>query len=127
MRRVLAVQDQLKRLAEWRLADAEALRRDLEAEALALDGFIDRSELSDPLATTAMNHRRRVAGREAAAKETIEQETKATTEARSLHRLAERMIGGLKTDIARERERQDLERLLEDLAGRDPASGASLP
>ena len=48
MRRVLGVQDQLKRVAEWRLTAAQNRKLDLEAEARQLDGFIDRAGLARP-------------------------------------------------------------------------------
>ena len=37
------------------------------------------------------------------------------------------MLDTLKTDDARLRERRELERLIEDLGGRDPDPNASLP
>lgn len=127
MRRVLAVQEQVKRLAEWRLTSAETRQRELEGEAQELDGYIARSAIGDPLSTAAMGQRRRVAGHEAVNTETVARERQAATQARSLHRLAERMLDTLETDDERLRERRDLERLIEDLCGRDADPDASLP
>ena len=74
-----------------------------------------------------MKHRRRVAAHEVATAEEIEREREETTQARSLHRLAERMIDTLDTEQERLAERRDLERMIDDMAARDRASGASLP
>ena len=127
MRRVLAVQEQVKRLAEWQLTSAETRQRELEGEAQELDGYIARSAIGDPLSNAAMGQRRRVAGQEVANTEAVVRERQAVTQARSLHRLAERMLDTLETDDERLRERRDLERLIEELCGRKADPDASLP
>ena len=127
MRRVLAVQEQVKRLAEWQLTSAETRQRELEGEAQELDGYIARSAIGDPLSNAAMGQRRRVAGQEVVNTEAVVRERQAVTQARSLHRLAERMLDTLATDDERLRERRALERLIEELCGREADPDASLP
>ena len=127
MRRILGVQAQIKRLAEWDLAAAEQRQRDIEAQRQALDALIDGGDLSGALATAALRHRRKVQGREQEAEQERAAKALATRDAQARCRLAERLVADLDGQDRAARERQDLEWLIESAAGRGGTPGASLP
>lgn len=118
MRRILAVQSQVKRLAEWQLSAIENRQREIEVLGRDLDGFIEQANLAGSLADLALRSRRRLAVGEAAADKERVLQAEATREARSRAKLAERMVEALAADERRVRERQDLDGILEGLANR---------
>ena len=66
MRRVLAVQQQVKRLAEWRLAAIGQQTAELTDARTALDRFVEGADLPGGLAGLALRQRSRLAERQAA-------------------------------------------------------------
>ena len=101
MKRILKVQDGIKRMADWRLAEAERERAEAAEAGREIAAFIDREMLTGPLAIAAVAQSGRLGEREAAAVLRAEAE-------------AERQRD----------ERKDLERLVEAFAARAPAGGS---
>ena len=61
LKRVLKVQDQLKKTADWRLAEAERAATAVETARDDLAGFLSRADLVGPLAGLAVAQARRLA------------------------------------------------------------------
>ena len=113
LRRIVAVREQLARLAEWRLAASEISLRTTEAAQGALDGFLESPDLGPALGGLAQAQTRRLATRvvaEAAARDRLQaQRRDAEQRLRSSLNLTE-TFARLERDKA---ERQDLEQLIE--------------
>lgn len=118
MKRVLAVQGQLKRHADWRLLAAERTAADIEAAQADLATFMARDDLVGPLAAVAVAQARRLATRGAAAAQAVDVEAAAMREATARHKLVAKGVEALAREEAAARERKDLERLIEGFAGR---------
>lgn len=127
MKRILAVQEQAKRLAEWQLFAIENRKRDIAAAQQDLDRFTESSALTGPLASVAVRSGRRLATRSVAAEAEHVAQTEVAREARSQVKLAGRMVEDLARDDRRVQERRDLERLIEAVAARPRDPDASLP
>ncbi len=123
MKRVLKVQDQLKRSADWRVAEAERAAAEVETAKTELSDFIARSELVGPLAGIAVAQARRLAVRGDAAARAVEDETAAMRDVTARQKLVARAIDGLAREEASARERKALERLIEAFVARAPAPG----
>lgn len=118
MKRVLAVQDQLKRSADWRLLAAERTAADIEAAQADLAAFMAQDDLVGPLAAVAAAQARRLAMRGTAAARAVEVEAAAMREATARQKLVAKGVETLAREEAAARERKDLERLIEGFAGR---------
>ncbi|WP_237477858.1 hypothetical protein [Lichenibacterium dinghuense] len=116
MRRVLAVQDGLKRSADWRLAEAERAAADVEAARGDLARFRDAELPTGALAAAAAAQARRLDARAAAAAAAVAAGAEAMREATARQKLFGRAVEALAREEAAARERRDLERLVEDLA-----------
>ncbi len=117
MKRILKVQDGIKRMADWRLAEAERERAEAAEAGRALAAFIDREMLTGPLATAAVAQSGRLGEREAAAVLRAE----ALRDATARQKLAGRAVADLGRAERQRAERKDLERLVEAFAARAPA------
>ena len=118
MKRVLKVQDQLKRSADWRLAEAERTAAEVEAAKSEFIAFLARTDLSGPLAGLAVRRTQRLAVEEHAAARVVASETEAMREVTARQKLIAKSVDALARDEAAVRERKDLERLIEGFAGR---------
>ena len=118
MKRVLKVQDQLKRSADWRLAEAERAAGDVAAAQSEFMAFLARTDLSGPLAGLAVRRTERLAVEEHAAARVVAAETEAMREVTARQKLIAKSVDALTRDEAGIRERKDLERLIEGFAGR---------
>ena len=116
MRRVLAVQGQVKRLAEWQLAALEARKRELDDLGRELECFNDSPEVSGHLALLGLRQRRRLAARASQAESERQVQAEATRDARSREKLAEQLVADLTAEDRRSRETRDLEALIEAFA-----------
>ncbi len=119
MKRILKVQDGIKRMADWRLAEAERERAEAAEAGRALAAFIDREMLTGPLATAAVAQSGRLGEREAAA--VLQAEAEALRDATARQKLAGRAVADLGRAERQRAERKDLERLVEAFAARAPA------
>ena len=118
LRRILKVQDQIKREADWRLAEAERAAAEVEAARAELAAFLERDATVGPLAVAAAAQMRRLDGRGIAAARTVEDEARAMREATARQKLMAKGVENLAREDRAARERQDLERLIEDFAAR---------
>lgn len=116
MKRVLKVQDQLKRSADWRLAEAERAEAEVETAKTELARFIDGELLTGPLAGVAAAQARRLDIRAAAAAKTVADESAAMRDATARQKLVAKSVETLAREEAALRERKDLERLIEGFA-----------
>ncbi len=119
MKRILKVQDGIKRMADWRLAEAERERAEAAEAGRAIAAFIDREMLTGPLATAAVAQSGRLGEREAAA--VLRAEAEALRDAMARQKLAGRAVADLDRAERQRDERKDLERLVEAFAARTPA------
>jgi uncharacterized coiled-coil protein SlyX len=123
-RRIMAVQAQLHRLAEWRLAALVREEGELDASQQQLIGTLNEDAALHGLFVDAMARRLRALARETdrvkAAQE--EQSRRLLEEAMRLKR-AERMADRIGKEERRAGEKRDLQRLLEGIVKGD----ASLP
>ncbi len=120
MRRILKVQDGIKRMADWRLAEAERERAEAEEARSAIAAFVDGEVLTGPLAAAAVSQARRLAEREAAAARRVAVEAEAMRDATARQKLAGRAVADLDRAERQRGERKDLERLIEAFAARAP-------
>ena len=123
LKRVLKVQDQLKRTADWRLAEAERAAGAVEQAKADLAEFLARTELTGPLAGLAVAQARRLAAQGVAAARAVEAEAEAMREVTARQKLVAKGVETLAREEAAARERKDLERLIEGLAGRAAGAG----
>ena len=119
LRRILAVQAQRKRLAEWALAAAETHKAAVGMERTELRGFVEAENLTGPLAGLALDQTRRLAERDAEAGRDVGRQRDAVQAAERRHRLAERLAEAVAAENRIEAERRSLEQLIEDAVARD--------
>lgn len=127
VQRLLVLQEQAKRLAEWELAAIETRQREVAEARESLDRFAEASGLSPSLASVAMRSRRRLAARALAAEGEHAAQKASAMEARGRLKLAERLLEVLTQEDRRLSERQELERLIEAFAAGQASGRASLP
>ena len=123
LKRVLKVQDQLKKTADWRLAEAERAATAVETARDDLAGFLSRADLVGPLAGLAVAQARRLAVEGQAAARTVAAEAEAMRAVTARQKLVAKGVEALAREEAGARERKDLERLIEGLAGRAAGPG----
>ncbi len=121
MKRILKVQDGIKRMADWRLAEAERERAEAAEAGREIAAFIDREMLTGPLAIAAVAQSGRLGERVAAAVLRAEAEAEALRDATARQKLAGRAVADLGRAERQRAERKDLERLVEAFAARAPA------
>jgi hypothetical protein len=122
MRRIVAVQAQVKRIAEWKLASIEERKVRLETATRELAGFLDGENAVGRFATLALKQARRLAEREAAAERDRIRQAAATLKAQSRHKLAEEMTETFAREDRAVRERQALEQLIESFVSKSLGS-----
>ena len=117
MKRVLKVQDQLKRSADWAGRAGARLGRDrgCSERSVALHG---RHLLTGAFAAAAAAQSRRLDTRGSAAAQVVEAERLAMQEATARQKLVAKALETLSREHAAARERKDLDRLIEGFAGR---------
>lgn len=118
MQRIVAVQAQRKRLAEWRLAAIETRKAAVVAARADLAAFVEDANLAGPLATLALGQHRRLAEREAQTEAERVRQLTAVQAAERRHRLAERITEAAAAEDRVAEERRSLERLIESTVGR---------
>ena len=118
LRRIRAVQAQVKRLAEARLTAAERHKTDLGAAFGALGTFMDEACPTGALALLTEGSRRRVARREAEAEAERARHAAVLIAAQTRLTLTERRLDELDVEARRAAERRDLERLLDAFLAR---------
>ena len=119
LRRILAVQSQRKRLAEWALAAAETRKAAVGIERTELRGFVEAENLTGALAGLALDQTRRLAERDAEAGRDVGRQRDALQAAERRHRLAERLTEAVAAENRIVAERRSLEQLIEDAVARD--------
>ena len=124
MKRVLKVQDQLKRSADWRLAEAERVSAEIADAQAELWRFMDDAVLTGAFAAAAAAQSRRLDSRGSEAAQIVEAERIAMQEATARQKLVAKTLETLSREDAAARERKDLERLIEGFAGRARRRGA---
>ena len=123
LRRVLKVQDQLKRSADWRLAEAQRVVAEVAASKVELARFRDGELLTGPLGVAAAVQARRLDARGIDAEAVEAAETQAMREATARQKLVAKGVETLARDEAAARDRKDLERLIESFTARRGAGG----
>ena len=121
MRRLMRLQGQVKRLAEARLAEAEAERREIEAAQRDLDAFVGEAPVAGKLASLVVVQRRRLGAQAVVAGQKVDRQAQETREARSRLKIAERMAETLGAEDRQLQERKELERLLDGMMGQTRA------
>lgn len=125
IRRVLAVQDQLRRMAEWKLADIERQLADVRQAQVDLDHFVDRAHpIGGLLLGVVTTQRRRLADRAAQLKEAKAKQAQRLLEASRSFKLAENLEGRVDEDDRRRREKAEIAELIDRAV---QPRGASLP
>ncbi|HEX4766137.1 MAG TPA: hypothetical protein VH414_07645 [Lichenihabitans sp.] len=122
MRRLMRLQGQVKRLAEARLAEAEAERREIEAAQRDLDAFVGEAPVAGKLASLVVVQRRRLGAQAVLAGQKVDRQAQETREARTRLKIAERMAETLGAEDRQLQERKEFERLLDGMMGRKPAA-----
>ena len=121
MRRLMRLQGQVKRLAEVKLAEAEAARRDIKAAQRDLDAFVGEAPVAGKLASLVVVQRRRLGAQAVLAAQQVDRQAEETREARSRLKIAERMAETLGAEDRRLEERKAFERLLDGMMGQKSA------
>ncbi len=123
LKRVLKVQDQLKRSADWRLAEAERVSAEIADAQAELWRFMDVTVLTGAFAAAAASQSRRLDARGSAAAQVVETERTTMQEATARQKLVAKAHETLSREDAAARERKDLELLIEGFAGRGAMLG----
>ena len=123
LRRVLKVQDQLKRSADWRLAEAERASAEVETAKDELARFRDGALLVGPLAGAAAAQARRLDARGIDAAAVVAAEAEAMRDATARQKLLAKTVEALGREEAAARDRKELERLIEGFAARPGQAG----
>lgn len=113
MRRVLAVQAQAKRIAEWKLATIEQRKALLDQARLALGDFMDGGELTGALAGVALKQAKRITERQAIVELDRQRQLDRTQNAQRSHKLAERVTEAVAKDERAAEARRALEALID--------------
>ena len=113
MKRILKVQDQVKRIADWRVADAERHKQEIEEAQRALVAYLDDAVLEGALAAVAVAQTRRLVRRGTAAAENLAAEIDMAREAQGRQKLVARLVDALGHEDRMARERKDLDALIE--------------
>lgn len=113
MQRVLAVQAQAKRIAEWKLATIDQRKTVLDQARLALGDFMDGGELTGALAGVALTQAKRIAERQAIVDLDRQRQFDRTQKAQRSHKLAERMTETVAKDERAAEDRRALEALID--------------
>jgi hypothetical protein len=124
MKRILKVQDQLKRSADWRLAEAERASAEIGEAKAELWRFMDETMLTGPFAAAAVAQARRLETRGTEAARVVETERIAMQEATARQKLVAKALDTLTREDAAARERKALERLIEGFAARSVGPGS---
>lgn len=119
MKRIVAVQAQRKRLAEWKLLEIEGRKASVVTAQKELGAFMEHADLVGPLAIAALKQTRRLAEREAAIEQEKLRQTAAVQAAERRHRLAERITEGVAAEDRMLAERRSLEQLIESAVARE--------
>ena len=120
--RIAAVQRQIKRIADWRLAEAEREAAEIAEAQAAIDAWIADETPTGLLAEAAVRQARRTALRGAQAANAVAAASTAAREAGARDKLVERRRGEVARDERAAQERKTLERLVEAFAARGPAA-----
>ena len=118
MQRIVAMQAQRKRLAEWKLAEIETRKAAVKAAQTELGSYMEAAELTGPLAVLALKQTRRLAEREAETEAERNRQQAAVQAAERRHRLAERIAEAAAAEDRMIRERRGLETLIMEAVAR---------
>ncbi len=118
MKRILKVQDQVKRMADWRVAEAERHKREVEEAQRVLAAYMDEAVLEGALAAAAVAQTRRLVQRGTAADANLAAETGKAREAQGRQKLVARFVDALTHEDRTARERKDLDVLIEAFTNR---------
>lgn len=118
LKRILRVQDQLKRMADWRFAEAERAANAVDAARLELAAFLDANLLTGGLASIAAAQARRLDARGEAAAVAVTAEAEARRDVAARQKLVAKAAQEAVRDEGAARERKELERLIEGFAAR---------
>lgn len=118
MKRIVAMQAQRKRLAEWKLAQIETRKAAVQAAQTELGAFMETAGLTGPLAIVALKQTRRLAEREAETDAERARQRAMLQAAERRHRLAERIAEAAAAEDRMVRERRGLEALIMDAVAR---------
>ena len=123
MQRVLAVQRQVVRLAEWRLGVLKRQCTEIKADQVRLHEFVSGGEALSPLLSAAAFTRgQSLIADGAQREEQALQQSRHTDAMRRRERLAEKLVDDLRAKADAAAEKRDLDETLEAFAQRDPAS-----
>ncbi|MDX7950358.1 hypothetical protein P7D22_04095 [Lichenihabitans sp. Uapishka_5] len=121
MQRIVAMQAQRKRLAEWKLIEIENRKAALVTARTALGDFVETESLVGPLAVLALRQTRRLAEREADTGIERDRQRGEVQAAERRHRLAERITETVAAEDRVVEDRRSLEVLIEGAVARQQA------
>ena len=123
LQRILALQAQMKQVAEWKLATLERRKAALAVAQDELTAFVDEGDATGRLASLAIGQARRLASRATQIEEARSRQVDATFEVQRKHRLAEDRAAEALRDERDQSERKTLLELIEMQIGRPPDRG----
>ena len=123
--RIAAVQRQVKRIADWRLAEAEREAAEAAEAQAAIDAWIADDTPRGLLAEAAVKQARRTALRGERAASAVTAAAAVAREAGARDKLVERRRGAITREERSAEERKALERLVEAFAARGPLADES--
>lgn len=123
MQRIVAVQAQRKRLAEWKVAEIEGRKHACATARIELGTYMEEANLAGPLAGLALKQARRLAERAAQTETELQLQRAAVQAAERRHRLAERITETVEVEHRALQERRSLERLIESAMARAQQHG----
>lgn len=118
MKRILKVQDQVRRIADWRVAEAERHKREIDDAQQVLAAYLADTALEGALAAAAVAQTRRLVRRGTAAADSLAEESRTAREAQGRQKLVARFVDALTHDERTARERKDLAALIEAFTNR---------
>ena len=121
--RVLVVQRQMVRLAEWRLGLLKQQCAEIREDQTRLHAFVSDEDALSPLLSDAAFDRGRSLLQASVEREgQLEAQSHHTDTMRRRERLAEKIMGRLKSEAEQAEEKRSLQDVMEAFASRDDAS-----
>lgn len=123
MGRVLAVQKQMVRLAEWRLGVLKQQAVEIREDQRRLHAFVSDEEALSPLLSAAAFDRGRALLKASIERDAqVEEQSRLTDTMRRRERLAEKLVDKLEAAAGQEAEKRQLQEVLEAFGQRGDAS-----
>jgi heme-binding NEAT domain protein len=123
MKRVLAVQQQMVKLAEWKLSAAKQQSAELRADALRLQEFVARGDATSPaLSEAAFRRGKSLQVAVARSDHTVQVQINHTDTMKRREKLAEKLVDKVVKEADQAAEKRFLQETIETALARDDAS-----